>query len=862
MFFTSLFLLFGNSLMFATTQDLMFSPAFYETGTGCIWTRPHSELLSMDEWFLAGPAPGIYRDEWLEAAADYRDQVSQGGKRFLLLDTARGVARVQPSSALTRLLKLQPGDELFYSFRARSGKESVFSLTLEEITHEQGSPDNWQKTLQTLHLPGDGEWHELSWSVNIPEDVPETCIAAPVLTLMPGSDMSASAEIAGILFGIGDTERMSLLGNHLRFMNSTHMCRCIYNRDDLEWAGSAFSGYFLFAYDRRFYTPEEGYKTQALIEDFQERLGGVDTVVFWPSYPQLGVDDRSQFDFFDDMPGGLTGLREQFRLMQEKGIRILLPFLPWDTGTRRENDEAEKQLIALVAALEADGIFMDSLSGAEDRLRMATDSEKLGVVFVPGACPPVEQVSVCNLSWAQNAEYPIPPGIPLLKWVEPRHMQHFVRPFSLDRREEIEQAFFNGSGLMIWENVFGFANPLSEEDAALWKRCVSILRSMHKPFTSSLWDPFFPSLQEDLYIHRWPGAPGTVFTLINKGEPLEYVPLIRWKLPESLRADQMVVYDLWNGGTLRWDMNEFGAVQVWGDVERLGCIAISFSPDENLENLAAQRKKEQLPEASSRHQYLALPPRLAAPAANASSNTGGTDGMRFISGGGITLAAANPGNPADERLLPLQKQAEAETHQVNPFYMDEAQVSNGAFQVFLQETGYHPENDQNFLKHWGGRSMPDALADLPVVYVSLEDARAYAAWAGKRLPTEEEWQAAAQGEDGRCWPWGNDFSSQHCAPAGTAPASVRSCASGRSPYGMYHMTGNVREWTESEYSDGITRFCILRGGSCYEAKGSRRYVPGGPQPVTARTKYLLMHPGLDRSSLIGFRCAKDAVSAG
>ena len=69
MFFTSLFLLFGNSLMFATTQDLMFSPAFYETGTGCIWTRPHSELLSMDEWFLAGPAPGIYRDEWLEAAA-------------------------------------------------------------------------------------------------------------------------------------------------------------------------------------------------------------------------------------------------------------------------------------------------------------------------------------------------------------------------------------------------------------------------------------------------------------------------------------------------------------------------------------------------------------------------------------------------------------------------------------------------------------------------------------------------------------------------------------------------------------------------------------------------------------------------
>ena len=150
-----------------------------------------------------------------------------------------------------------------------------------------------------------------------------------------------------------------------------------------------------------------------------------------------------------------------------------------------------------------------------------------------------------------------------------------------------------------------------------------------------------------------------------------------------------------------------------------------------------------------------------------------------------------------------------------------------------------------------------------MTYVDLNDARAYARWAGKRLPTEEEWQYAAQGPDGRKYPWGNEMLPNRCntgEPAGTT--AVRAFPEGRSPFGLYDLCGNVWEWTESERSDGQTRFCILRGGSFYHAQGSDWYADGGPQPGDFAAKFLLMWPGLDRCATIGFRCAADLDRSG
>jgi iron(II)-dependent oxidoreductase len=246
-------------------------------------------------------------------------------------------------------------------------------------------------------------------------------------------------------------------------------------------------------------------------------------------------------------------------------------------------------------------------------------------------------------------------------------------------------------------------------------------------------------------------------------------------------------------------------------------------------------------------------------------------GMVRVPGGTVRLHLAHmrrecgcypdPGSPPDRiaHFLtgnPFSETLEHDyTVELAPFYIDDALVSNAAFKHFLEASGYQPQCRDNFLRHWPNGEMTEAQAELPVVYVDLDDARAYAAWAGKRLPTEPEWHRAAQGDDGRAWPWGNEFIPDHCAEG--APLPVRSLPHARSPHGCYHMSGNVWHWLDAEYDDGHTRFAIVRGGSYFRALGSGWYVPSGAQPLTSHAKMVLMSPSLDRSPTVGFRCAAD-----
>jgi formylglycine-generating enzyme required for sulfatase activity len=196
--------------------------------------------------------------------------------------------------------------------------------------------------------------------------------------------------------------------------------------------------------------------------------------------------------------------------------------------------------------------------------------------------------------------------------------------------------------------------------------------------------------------------------------------------------------------------------------------------------------------------------------------------------------------------------------QVPSYFIDKNEVTNAEFKKFLDATGYKPKSSMNFLKHWKKGTYPKGQGNHPVVYVDLWDAKAYADWAGKRIPTEVEWQYAAQGADGRIFPWGDRWDPKKANVDSDGTEPVGSYPAGASPFGALDMTGNVSEMTDSYQEDGWHRFSYLRGGSWFQSFGSLWYVQNGLVTNQQRVKFWMMNAGFNRSPTVGFRCVKEA----
>ncbi|MCC6544401.1 MAG: formylglycine-generating enzyme family protein [Nitrospirae bacterium] len=199
---------------------------------------------------------------------------------------------------------------------------------------------------------------------------------------------------------------------------------------------------------------------------------------------------------------------------------------------------------------------------------------------------------------------------------------------------------------------------------------------------------------------------------------------------------------------------------------------------------------------------------------------------------------------------------------VDDFYMDRYEVTNAQFLDFVLKV-----NDPYRPSHWVEREVFKKGEDnYPVVDVDWLDADSYCKWAGKRLPTEVEWEKAARGTDGRLWPWGNEYDTGKANTAESGrkwTAAVGSYPGDVSPYGVYDMAGNVREWTSEWYTPypGNTvsaghytgPYRVLRGGS-YETPLYRYTRTASRYAIrsTLATRGHNWHSDFDH----GFRCAK------
>jgi formylglycine-generating enzyme required for sulfatase activity len=217
-------------------------------------------------------------------------------------------------------------------------------------------------------------------------------------------------------------------------------------------------------------------------------------------------------------------------------------------------------------------------------------------------------------------------------------------------------------------------------------------------------------------------------------------------------------------------------------------------------------------------------------------------GMVYVPGGEFMMGR----DDGDEYERPTHKVT------VKPFYIDAYEVTNEEYAKFIQATDWLPPLG------WKDETYPTGAGRRPVTGVTWDDANAYAKWAGKRLPTEEEWEFAARGTDGRRYAWGDTWGKglANANGASRVSAEVGSFA-GASPFGAYDMIGNVWEWTASdlkaypggqlpETPPGETK--VIRGGN---------FLSSDQQATTTYRMGLLRTDDPSRYTTTGFRCAKD-----
>jgi serine/threonine-protein kinase len=219
-------------------------------------------------------------------------------------------------------------------------------------------------------------------------------------------------------------------------------------------------------------------------------------------------------------------------------------------------------------------------------------------------------------------------------------------------------------------------------------------------------------------------------------------------------------------------------------------------------------------------------------------------------GGRMKLAAA--GNFIFGDDTDPQSPNGKETVNLPAFYIDETEVSNGAYRTFCSQTKHQPPDSPTFNRQ----------PDYPVTNVSFEDAQAFADWIGKRLPTEKEWEKAARGTDGRIYPWGNE-------PWPNAPVTIQPVISNPdrvSPSGEYNMAGNVMEWTTGHFPAGPAEIKdMTKALGTPNFSSEWKVIKGGyfgKDPNAARAWKTYMRRGFPKdvrsSPVIGFRCVLDA----
>jgi iron(II)-dependent oxidoreductase len=706
-----------------------------------------------------------------------------------------------------------------------------------------------------------------------------------------------------------------------------HFDNHLYERRDLEYIKHAYTMHLMMAWEKDYYNNQNSsYQLKEFLEDKQKLYGGDDIFTIWPTWPVLGLDKRTQWELFESLPGGITRQAELAALSHSLGTKYFISYNPWDD----KDEKTSLQMMSdFIKKMDADGAVLDTRAEGSQDLQKAADKAKPGVIlYSEGMAVPKDMQGIIS-GRVHNDIYYVP-LLNLNKLIKPDFAIFRVAEINKERiRREYGSALFNGYGIEI--NIMRQGRPdWVNEDYRFWGKCVRILKENSDNFNSYKWIPLIPSLQDKIYVNKWPSEKKTVYTIFSLLPEGFHDALF-----EAAYKKGFHYIDLWNheniplktmsgkdfavvetesfnkkylgtnnegavsavacfpellnvkmeGDRIFIRSNEGTSLKIWAGnpsyektAWEIRSASTSFHLFEKFERTEGKFVFQLFNNTELMDEYILFiqpgTPVLISETKYTSPVNTIPEGMVRIPAGTFTMNVAN-----GDEFVSYPKEGFPKLFDMKGFFMDKFPVTNKQFQQFFRETNYKPADTANFLKHWIDRKPKKGEENFPVVYVSYEDALAYASWAGKRLPTEAEWQYAAQTSDGRAWPWGNDTKQKgeasksisttltlvdygipdekYCNSGDGKLYAVGKYKKGSNPFGLMDLVGSVWQMTNDWYQNDTYQFILLKGGSYYYPGNSWWYVQGGPKPLQYRQMLLRLSQGFERNAAVGFRCVKD-----
>jgi len=275
--------------------------------------------------------------------------------------------------------------------------------------------------------------------------------------------------------------------------------------------------HFTFLYGFDIYDPQSNqFRIDEFLDEGELNFGGYDYMLLWHDYQRMGIDNRDQFDMYEDLPGGLEGLRKMVDKAHARDVQVFIPYKPWDIMKGR--DDHFKQEARISKAIGADGVFLDTMSETDKGFREALDAVNPDNVFVSEGRPDLAAAQLVTGSWNQsgNATNKMP-NVDLFRFVIPEHNVHNINRGARKRDELIYNALFNGTGFIVWEDIFGEINRYSWNERILISRYNRVIHENRDAYLTENPVPLVADFRDDLYVNAFPSSEKCVYPAYQLG---------------------------------------------------------------------------------------------------------------------------------------------------------------------------------------------------------------------------------------------------------------------------------------------------------------------------------------------------------